>query len=189
MDSPTSPGDILSRRLRRLERYNRIHRAVLTVLIGAVVVGFLVGSTGNRHETLSARRIRLDDESGKTRVMLKADDKEPGVGLFDENGQLIALFAVLKDEGALRFYDADGTVRCGLGQDRRRVRLSFFDSEGEGCAEMGVYPSGPGVRLGKDDSWNSVWAAIADGRFVLTFRDAEDSALYSVPPDIEPWQW
>lgn len=95
---------------------------------------------------------------------------------------LITLLAVVGGRGTLRFNDSKGGLRCAPVQDRQFTQLSFFDSRGSGCAEMGAYLIGPALRLALDDSWNALWYGEPKAGFSIIFRDAGNSVVYAVPP-------
>lgn len=180
VDVPSS--DLLMRKVKSLERQCGIQKALLVAIGVAIASLFILGSTGKQEDVMTGQRVVLKDENGRIRVLLKADGGEPGMGLFDENGELIALITIIEGMGTLRFRDSKGNLKCSLGQDRIATRLIVFDSLGVGCLEIGSYDFGPGLRLGGDDDWNVILYKQEQGGFSLAFRNPQDSIFYSIPP-------
>jgi hypothetical protein len=121
----------LSRRVRRLESYNRIHLVVSTLAVAAVVVvGQLpsIWANGNGPKSFSAQEFVLVDNSGRTTARLAA---APAGG------------------AALTFYDPDGKrmVSFGFGDDGNQAGADLYDGNilapGSGILRGGIGIGGP----------------------------------------------
>lgn len=124
----------LERRVRRLERANRLLVAVVVIVGGAGVLS--AARPGPVVDEIDARRIRLVDDEGRVRIDLRHDDTETGIFIVDENGDTrlgAAQFAhggggyalhgpggrgaavlYLRGDGSLTFYDDAGGVTARL---------------------------------------------------------------------------
>ena len=126
----TDPSDGLERRLRRLERNNRILTAVLGLVVAAATIA--AATPEQVPDQLRARRIQLVDADDRVRIDLRHDDEETGLFIMDDEGDTrlgAAQFAhggggyalhgpggrgaavlYLRGEGSLTMYEDDGTI-------------------------------------------------------------------------------
>jgi hypothetical protein len=123
----------LSRRVRRLESFNRIHLVVSTLVVASVmVVGQLpsIWANGNGPKSFSAQEFALVDSSGRTTARLAA---APAGG------------------AALTFYDPDGKrmVSFGFTDDANEAGENVFDGNnfaaGRGILRAGFGIGGPNL--------------------------------------------
>jgi hypothetical protein len=147
----------LSRRVRRLESYNRIHLVVSTLAVAAVVVvGQLpsIWANGNGPKSFSAQEFVLVDSSGRTTARLAA---APAGG------------------AALTFYDPDGkrTVAFGFDDDANIAGATLYDGNilapGSGILRGNVSIGGPKL-AGQPNRAPGIGLALwqPNGHFVLS---------------------
>lgn len=123
-------GGELERRVRRLERANRL---LVAAVVGALAWPLVLGAgVATQPDEVTAKRIRLVDDEGRVRMDLRHDAEETGLFIMDEAGDVrlgAAQFAhggggyalhgpggrgaavlYLKGEGSLTMYEPDGEV-------------------------------------------------------------------------------
>lgn len=155
-------GNEHGRRIRRLERWNRL---LLGGLGAAVLLTALAGMAGDEAGTLRCRRLELIDEAGTVLAFLGTDD-DGSTGLFinDDGGGLRISLSHDEEQSALYVRDGTGTIRVGVAQ---------FAHGGGGFALHGAGSKGAAVLYHKDGG-------------SLTFYDREGKVTHRVPEPEKP---
>lgn len=123
--------ETLERQLAATKRSKRrILGAVGLALVGAVLVWIGIGTSrvqaDGRPGELHVRRLFVDDEKGRCRVVLNVTRSGPGLVVFDEKGKVRVFLKVPPKVGPrLVLYDEDGRERVRLGVEQ----LRFADEE------------------------------------------------------------
>lgn len=134
MRDQTLATQTIVQRLEKIEKQNRTMKcAGLAVLIGVgsiVLMGqaspqsrtidaeaFVLRDAGGKMRAslrmdtiLNAPQLKLYDPTGKSRVEITADAKQPSIWLFDAEGRKRAAFATDEDSAGLQLFDPTGKV-------------------------------------------------------------------------------
>ena len=142
----------LEEKLSRTERRYRFVLASLgTAVITSVVIWVALGTAGRAQaqkpteatKVIRAKGFILEDENGKTRAQLSMNELGPGLVLYDENGNGLAVLYTFK----LSFFDEKREVRARLLVTGRESVLDLFDEKGVCRTGLRFGYAGPGLWL------------------------------------------
>ncbi len=136
-DDATAPRDVLSTRLDRLERSNRLLRILVIVLL--VGVAYIVGSeyvTQNpivRQTLMESSELKLLDNDGNARLFLRMYSKVPVLQILDRNGKpRLSLGLRFDDTPFIDLSDATGRTRATFEMtEDDQPTLRLLDEQGE----------------------------------------------------------
>lgn len=176
----------LERRLRRVERDNRVLRRAGAVLVIGVAAVMLMGQTILHRRAVESEAFLVRDAQGQVRAMLKAlENGTVGLSFYDQAGVARAWLRVLTDgTPGLVLSDESGQVRTMLNvQGDGLVGLLFYDQDGRPRAWLNVLADGTGGLALFDEAKESrAWLrGLADGSPGLTFWDAHGNAVRNLP--------
>lgn len=176
----------LERRLRRVERDNRVLRRAGAVLVIGVAAVMLMGQTVLHRRAVESEAFLVRDAQGQVRAMLKAlENGTVGLSFYDQAGVARAWLRVLTDgTPGLVLSDESGQVRTMLNvQGDGLVGLLFYDQDGRPRAWLNVLADGTGGLALFDEAKESrAWLrGLADGSPGLTFWDAHGNAVGNLP--------
>jgi hypothetical protein len=115
----------------KLIRAERLNRCLLGAMLLVVVIGILGVAPSKPEKIIQANKFILEDENGKLRAMLSADQNGPGLSLTDENGKVRALLNVRKDGPGLGLLDENGKSRVILSAGAQGTALCLKDENGK----------------------------------------------------------
>ncbi len=176
----------LERRLRRVERENRVLRRAGAVLVIGVAAVMLMGQTILHRRAVESEAFLVRDAQGQVRAMLKAlENGTVGLSFYDQAGVPRAWLRVLTDgTPGLVLSDESGQVRTMLNvQGDGLVGLLFYDQDGRPRAWLNVLADGTGGLALFDEAKESrAWLrGLADGSPGLTFWDEHGNAVRNLP--------
>lgn len=176
----------LERRLRRVERENRMLRRAGAVLVIGVAAIMLMGQTILHRRSVESEAFLVRDARGQVRAMLKAlENGTVGLSFYDQDGVSRAWLRVLTDgTPGLVLSDQSGQVRTMLNvQGDGLVGLLFYDQSGNPRAWLNVLADGTGGLALFDEARESrAWLRLlADGSPGLTFWDGHGNAVRNLP--------
>lgn len=83
-------------RLRKLERDSLLFRVLLSLL---ALVLLSTCAPWSSKATLELEELRVKDEQGRVRLLLRGTGDEPGIGIFGEHGELMGLLGLVEQKG------------------------------------------------------------------------------------------
>jgi hypothetical protein len=124
MNQPTLED--LAKRVKRLERQNRILKSAGLVALLGIVAAVLLGQTKSNQvaKVVEAEKFVVMDQHGTVRAMLSADSSGAQLRLFDEDDQVRITLATCRDRTNLSFYNENGSVGVDL------YTSTFFQGSG-----------------------------------------------------------
>lgn len=175
MTTSTATLAALSDRVATLERSNRRLRAVVSTIAAAATAFATLAMAGD--QVITAREVRLTDDSGKPRVLLSVraglsmldaqsrprvvlsvDNDGPGLALYGESSRVGMIANVNHDGPALNMRDNKGRVRAMLAAIDEGPGLIFWNSNEEESAALISRDSGGSLMLA-DSHGQSKWRA------------------------------
>ena len=186
MSESTSDLELITRRIRDLERQNRRIRAAAAVMTVACLAVFLMGQSPPGDPTIQATEIVLLDGEGNRAGVLKAAETGPGIALNYANGEMAVFLGLVDGRPSISFFDSAGQPRtqlgCSRGPGKDWWRLMFRDEMGTGRLDLGLYSIGPGVSLADaDDITRAVLVVSEDKGPMFEIRDANKAPVFSAP--------
>jgi hypothetical protein len=164
-------------RLARLERSNRILKAILSVCLACVAVVFLMGAASTTPKIIEAQKFILKDGAGSERGELFATDKAWGLVLFNKNETKAASIFVSSEMNGVILSDQNGNLRQSLTADLSKSELNIY-RPGSDSAQFGVTDNELGAALTFRDRANNdrVDLGVSPKGSVLTLAD-ENGAI------------
>ena len=131
---------------------------------------------------IRANSFVLEDENGKTRVLLSSPKEGPVLGMLDENGQARVGLSVYKNGPVLKLYDENGKSRAWLSVDKDGPALGLGDENGKVRASLVVVNKVP-IMLMYDEN-GKIRTSMAVSKEVPTLlqtRDENEKLIWSAP--------
>ena len=126
--------DIQAMRARLMRAERRLRITSMSWLVAVIVIAVLwmgAQQAQSQSSTLSARRIAVQDQNGKDRIILSFDtNNRPAIWLRDDAG---------KDRLFIGFGGVAGRPLIGLNDEAGRLRLSFTFSVQRGTPEVNLF--------------------------------------------------
>jgi hypothetical protein len=141
-------------RLARLERSNRILKAILSVCLACAAVVFLMGAASTAPKIIEAQKFILKDGAGNERGELFATDKAWGLVLFNKNETKAASIFVSSEMNGVILSDQNGNLRQSLTTDLDKSELNIY-RPGSDAAQFEVIDSPLGAALTFRDRANN----------------------------------
>jgi hypothetical protein len=159
-------------RLTRLERSNRILKAILSVCLACVAIVFLMGAASTAPKIIEAEKFILEDGAGNERGELFATDKAWGLVLFNRNDTKAASIFVSSEMNGVILSDQNGNLRQSLTTDLDKSGLNIY-RPGSDSAQFQVLDSPLGAALTFRDRTNNdrVNLGVSSKGSVLTLAD------------------
>ena len=174
MEESTATLVSLAARVSMLERSNRNHKVILSVLVAAAAACATLAAAGD--QIVTARAVHLLDDDGKPRVLLSVraglsildaqrrpravlslDGEGPGLALYGETSQVGMIANVNRDGPALTMRDNQGRTRAMLAAIDQGPGLILWDTKDRESAALVVHGSGGSLTLA--DSGRTKWHA------------------------------
>jgi hypothetical protein len=170
-------------RIAALERQNRRLRWMTLglglLVIAGVGLSFLnLGVQANAPTPKpKAEKLVLHDESGKERIVLKAEKDNPAIQILNPAGNPVAQIGA-KEGAHIHFYDSKGTPRLVLASGDKGAKLLFLDENSLGRTE--ISDSDSPLLLLRDEKGRRILEVLKEGPS-LTFFDKEGKPLFTKP--------
>lgn len=171
-------------RIAALERQNRRLRW-MTLGLGVLVIAGVclsllnIGAHANAPAPMpKAEKLVLHDETGKERIVLKADKDDPRIQIFNSDGKLVTLIGNKRGVSYLIYADSKGIPRLELIGGDVGTRLGMMDENS--VPRMDISASGNPLLLFRDEKGRRILEVLKNGP-KLTFFDKEGKPLFSKP--------
>jgi hypothetical protein len=142
---------MLSERMDKIEKQNRLLKGVMVVLAmflsTFVLIGANMGPSDGRFRQISAQRISIVDDTGQE-IMLVGFEKELGTGIriLNKAGKRILGIGITPDGSGsgILVSDTEGRPRIGMGMDEGIPSVAMTDENGKKILAMGGDTQGYG---------------------------------------------
>lgn len=170
-------------RIAALERQNRRLRSMMLGMVVLVIAGLCLSfvNVGVRARAplpkRKAEKLVLHDEAGRERIVLKTDNDDPRIQLFNSDGKLVAVLGS-KGGASLVFCDSKEIPRLGMYATDADVRLHFMDKNSGPRMELSGQKD-PLLRF-RDEKGRRILEVLKDGP-KLTFFNDKGKPLFGKP--------
>jgi len=167
---------VLTQRLDRLERQNRLLRCGAFAALALVAAAVWIGAAA-KGRTIEAERFVLRDAQGKVRAELLTDPVfGPRLRLSQANGRVRMELALKGTTGPyLSLRDANGNDRAQLDAFSGNPGLTLYDSNAKSRVQIDLSENGaPAIRYYDQDHKRRAALEETESGLDFTLRDAEE---------------
>ena len=134
----------IEQRMELLERTIRRWRRLAGTMAVLVVTGVGIGAVQMNADELTLRKLAIQDEFGRDRIVLDTNFLIAAIRHYDANGnQRISSGTMPNGFAAIRHYDANGNQRISSGTTADgKSGISHFDMNGKGRITSSTHPEG-----------------------------------------------
>lgn len=171
---------IIEKRLAKLESKIRLLMLCCTALGTVLIVGWT--SYPSWQDNLRTKQLTVTDESGKSRIILRADGAHAGLSFFDGlSAEARVLLGITPTAAGLWLTDSKGKLRADIANTKSGSGLSFYDAEQterirvieEGFAAVGLQDRRGRPRI-------LMMYAPEEGQ-LMSFMNEDGKVIYSLP--------
>jgi len=189
----------------KLERGNLRLKAIVTLMLCAVLAVFLIGATKWSKEVVT-ETLDIVDEKGNVQATLSGGPDGPRFDFFDPDGKARMGMGLKKEVGPmLYFLDPDGKLNMGMGLGlaekghgivfcdpdgklsmvmaltEEGAGLAFCDPDGKVRMGMGLSKEGAGISFYDPDEMPRMEMSLSEEGPALDFFDSKGNIIHSIP--------